>query len=64
MSEPTHLAVAFALAATRSTSRWPRWRISAALSPQAHIWVQDKLPWVQINDSLPQYNAAYGIFDA
>jgi len=23
--------------------------------PEAHIWVKDKLSWVQINDSLPQY---------
>ena len=27
----------------------------AALQPQAHLWVQDKLPWVKINDGLPQY---------
>ena len=33
----------------------------SVLAPQAHIWVRDKLPWVQINDGLPQYNAAYGI---
>jgi hypothetical protein len=25
------------------------------LQPQAHIWVQDKLPWVEIADGLPQY---------
>ena len=25
------------------------------LAPQAHIWVQDKLPWVSITDGLPQY---------
>ena len=24
-------------------------------SPQAHIWVEDKLPWVNIDDGLPQY---------
>lgn len=24
-------------------------------SPAAHIWVKDKLPWVIINDELPQY---------
>jgi hypothetical protein len=24
-------------------------------APAAHIWVRDKLPWVRINDSLPQY---------
>lgn len=25
-------------------------------APQVHIWVQDKLSWVQINDGLPQYS--------
>ena len=24
-------------------------------SPSAHIWVEDKLPWVNIEDGLPQY---------
>jgi hypothetical protein len=24
-------------------------------SPEAHIWVDDKLPWVDIDDGLPQY---------
>jgi len=24
-------------------------------SPGAHIWVEDKLPWVTIDDGLPQY---------
>lgn len=28
---------------------------SSALAPQAHIWVQDKLPWVRIADTLPQH---------
>jgi hypothetical protein len=23
--------------------------------PQAHIWVEDKLPWMVIGDGLPQY---------
>jgi hypothetical protein len=27
----------------------------SALRPTAHIWVQDKLPWVGIGDGLPQY---------
>ena len=26
-----------------------------AFEPVAHIWVADKLPWVEINDGLPQY---------
>jgi len=25
------------------------------ISPLAHIWVEDKLPWVTIDDGLPQY---------
>ena len=29
--------------------------IPSMYAPQAHIWVQDKLPWVQLNDGLPQY---------
>jgi hypothetical protein len=28
--------------------------------PAAHIWVKDKLPWVKINDSLPQYQTVNG----
>jgi hypothetical protein len=28
---------------------------AAGLRPTAHIWVEDKLPWVQIGDDLPQY---------
>ncbi|MBS0334583.1 MAG: GFA family protein [Proteobacteria bacterium] len=27
----------------------------AALSPASHIWVSEKLPWVRIDDGLPQY---------
>ena len=27
----------------------------AALAPHYHIWVQDKLPWVILDDGLPQY---------
>jgi hypothetical protein len=30
---------------------------AASLRPDAHIWVQDKLPWVHISDGLPQYEA-------
>ena len=29
---------------------------SNLLAPQAHIWVQYKLPWVVINDGLPQFD--------
>jgi hypothetical protein len=27
----------------------------AALSPGSHIWVSEKLPWVRIDDGLPQF---------
>lgn len=27
----------------------------SAFSPRSHIWVEDKLPWVNIDDELPQY---------
>jgi hypothetical protein len=27
-----------------------------ALAPVAHVWVQDKLPWVIIGDSLPRHD--------
>ncbi|MEM1114351.1 MAG: GFA family protein [Pseudomonadota bacterium] len=27
----------------------------ALVAPQSHIWVADKLPWMEINDGLPQY---------
>jgi hypothetical protein len=27
----------------------------SVLAPQIHIWVQDKLPWITLNDCLPQY---------
>jgi hypothetical protein len=29
----------------------------AAIAPAAHVWVQDKLPWLVIGDGLPQYPA-------
>lgn len=28
---------------------------AATLVPTAHIWVQDKLPWVKLGDGLPQH---------
>ncbi|MDH3747695.1 MAG: GFA family protein [Gammaproteobacteria bacterium] len=28
---------------------------AAFVVPQAHIWLEDKLPWVEINDELPKY---------
>ena len=32
----------------------------AQLSPQMHVWVADKLPWVLISDELPQHPAGGG----
>jgi hypothetical protein len=32
----------------------------AALAPRDHLWVQDKLPWVRINDGLPQHATVRG----
>jgi len=31
---------------------------AAGMAPTAHIWVQDKLPWVTLADGLPQYTTA------
>lgn len=31
-----------------------------ALAPQMHIWVRDKLPWVNITDGLPQFTTVNG----
>jgi hypothetical protein len=30
------------------------------VAPERHIWVQDKLPWSQINDGLPQFLTVTG----
>ncbi len=30
---------------------------AALLAPAAHVWVADKLPWVHIDDGLPQHAA-------
>lgn len=32
---------------------------AGAFVPQAHVWVADKLPWVQIADGLPQHQAGF-----
>jgi hypothetical protein len=29
-------------------------------APQMHIWVQDKLPWVRLDDGLPQFQTLPG----
>jgi hypothetical protein len=28
------------------------------LAPEAHVWVSDKVPWLQITDGLPQFDGA------
>ena len=33
---------------------------AATLSPERHIWVQDKPAWVEIHDGLPQFDAGSG----
>jgi hypothetical protein len=30
------------------------------LAPAAHVWVEDKLPWVRIDDDLPQHPRGAG----
>ena len=32
----------------------------APLAPQMHIWVQDKLSWVRLDDGLPQFQTVPG----
>ena len=32
----------------------------AALAPRMHIWVEDKLPWLEIADGLPQHAKVHG----
>ena len=32
----------------------------AQLAPRAHIWVEDKLPWIVIGDGLPQHRTTSG----
>lgn len=28
---------------------------AAAIAPEAHVWVSEKLPWVRLDDGLPRY---------
>ncbi len=34
---------------------------AAQLSPESHLWVADKLPWVAISDGLPQYPRGFPV---
>ena len=36
----------------------------SALVPQMHIWIQDKLPWITLNDGLPQFQTVPSRGDA
>jgi hypothetical protein len=36
----------------------------AAIAPAAHVWVQDKLPWLVIGDALPQYPQGMPLTDS
>lgn len=31
----------------------------AMFTPTAHIWVEDKLPWIAITDGLPQFRKTF-----
>jgi hypothetical protein len=33
---------------------------AAQLAPRMHVWVADKLPWVRIEDGLPQFPGGAG----
>jgi len=33
---------------------------AAALAPTMHVWVADKLPWVRLDDGLPQFPGSGG----
>ena len=33
------------------------------IEPEAHIWVEDKAPWLVINDDLPQYRTTVSAGD-
>ncbi len=28
---------------------------TSIVDPKAHIWLEDKAPWIEINDALPRY---------
>ena len=36
---------------------------TTGIEPEAHIWVQDRVPWLVINDGLPRYKATVSAGD-
>jgi len=36
---------------------------ATGIEPEAHIWVQDKVPWLVINDDLPRYKTTVSAGD-
>lgn len=36
---------------------------TAGINPAAHIWVEDKVPWLIINDDLPRYKTTVSAGD-
>jgi hypothetical protein len=32
----------------------------AAIAPQMHLWVAERLPWISLTDGLPQFPAGVG----
>ena len=37
--------------------------ITSGIEPEAHIWVEDKVPWLVISDDLPQYRTTVSAGD-
>ena len=36
---------------------------TSGIEPEAHIWVEDKVPWLVISDDLPQYRTTISAGD-
>ena len=36
---------------------------TTGIEPEAHIWVEDKVPWLVISDDLPQYRTTVSAGD-
>lgn len=59
VSKPRHSGRCFC-GSIKFTVTGPEKYDPSAFSPRSHIWVEDKLPWVTINDGLPQYEKNAG----